>query len=127
MQTELSGGEQLALSSIFCIQPVPTAATQRTKEERYNEMQEETVADIEEAQDRIKDLKDELQEAREDMDRCEVDEYDLEPEPGDECLFDCSLPRMEEEYNELEFESETEIRLLELKIGELKATLKGGK
>ena len=122
-QAELFG-EQLKLSTIFSTQPPLTAAARLASKERYNELQEEIVSEIEEAKDRIKELKDELETEREELDRCEIEDYDLEPEPGDECLFGAGLPEMEREYNDLEFESETEIRLLECKIAELEAKLK---
>ena len=118
-QAELFG-EQLKLSSVFSIQPPLTAAAKQANEDRYNPMREE----IEDAKARIKELKDELETEREELDRCEIDDYDLEPEPGDECLFDAGLPEMEREYNDLEFESETEIGALECYIAELEVKLK---
>ena len=119
MQTELFG-EQLKFSAIFSAQPC-TMASGRQATDTFTST---VLDDIKEAKDSIKELKEELIKEREDLVLYEIEDYDREPEPGEECIFEVGLPSAEEEYNNLKFENDTEIHLLELKIAELEAKMK---
>ncbi len=119
MQIELFG-EQLMLSSIFISQPPISVAGKEVNADWNSSILE----DIKDAENRITELRDEMQFKREELDRCEIEDYDQDPNPGEVDLYGSGFPEMESECEELEFENETEIRLLELEIAESKEKLK---
>jgi len=100
----------------------------------YNSTQKsirEIELEIKDKLDKIDELKKEIKDDEEALLECLEDELDLEPEPGEEVIFDCSGPSLEEDLSWARAENEPEIRLFELQVGELKAKLehlkKGGK
>ena len=120
---------QTVLCQPFTAQPMPTVEAQKIaarKEAAVEAAREEIQEEIVEAMQEIQRLKDELQEDWDDIERCEREEYDLEPAPGEEDIYgcDCSLPTLEADYNNHKFETETEIRVLECEIAELEAKLR---
>ena len=125
MQTELSR-EQLALSSIFCTQPAPTAAAQQASEERYNDIQRDIIEEIEEKQERILELRKEIGDDEEEILRVEEDELLIEPCEGEEDIYscDCIVPQMEEDLAYTRYENEQEIKDIKDEIVELEANLK---
>ena len=123
MQTQLFG-EQRRLSSIFCTQPAPTAAAQQASEERHNAIQEDIIEEIEEKQERILELRKEIGDDEEALLNAEEDEWDLEPDEGEEVIFDAAAPMLEEDLGYTRYENEAEIKTLEEEIGELEAKLK---
>jgi len=122
MKTQLFG-EQLTLSAIFCMQPAPTAAAKQASEERYNDIQKEIMEEIEDNQNRIIELRSEIEADEEALSRAEEDELDLEPDEGDEDIFDAVAPMLEEDLNQTRYEKEAEIRALECEIAELEARM----
>ena len=127
MQAQLFG-EQLSLSSIFCIQPAPSPAARQATEERNQEIHQETQDDImleiEEKKERIAELRTEIEDDEDALRRAEEDELDLEPEPGDEDIFNAVAPMLEEDLTQTRYENEKEIRALECEICEMEAKLK---
>jgi uncharacterized protein YceH (UPF0502 family) len=123
MQTQLFG-QQLTLSSIFPSQPVPTAAAKQASEERYNAIQREIMEEIADKEERIIELKSQIEVDEEALSRAEEDELDLEPEEGEEVIFDAVAPMLEEDLSYTRYENEAEIRALECEIAELEARLK---
>ena len=125
MQTQLSR-EQLALSSIFCTQPAPTAAAQQASEERYNDIQQEIMEEIEEKQERILELRKEIGDDEEALLNAEEDELLIEPCEGEEDIYscDCIVPQMEEDLTYTRYENEQEIKEREDEILELERQLK---
>ncbi len=116
--------EQLLLSSIFCTQPAPTAATQQASEERHNAIQEDIKVEIEDKQERIQELRKEIGDDEEALLNAEEDELDLEADEGEEVIFDAVAPMLEEDLNYTRYENEAEIRTLEEEIEELEVKLK---
>ena len=123
MQTQLSG-EQLALSSIFSTQPAPTAAAQQASEELYNDVQQDIKVEIEEKQERILELRKEIGDDEEALLNAEEDELEMEPDEGEEVIFDAVAPMLEEDLNNTHYENDAEIRELEEEIAELERKLK---
>ena len=122
MQTQLSG-EQLFLSSIFSMQPVPTAATQQASEERLNDIQQEIIEEIKEKQERILELRKEIGDDEEALSNAEEEELEMEPDEGEEVIFDAVAPMLEEDLGYKRYENDAEIRTLEEEIEELEAKL----
>jgi len=123
MQTQFFG-EQRLLSSIFCTQPAPTAATQQASEERHNDIQQDIIEEIEEKQERILELRKEIGDDEEALLNAEEDEIDAEPDEGEEVIFDAVAPMLEEDLGYTRYENEAEIKTLEEEIAELEAKLK---
>ena len=96
-----------------------TAQKEAALEAAREEIQEEIV----EAKQEIQRLQEELQEEWDELERCEREEYDLEPDPGNDVTFDGMLPTLEEDLNDRKIEIEADIRALECEIGELEAKL----
>ena len=119
MQTQLSG-EQLLLSSIFFPQPAPTAAATLEATQEWNDI----VLEIEEKRERILELKKEIGDDEEALLNAEEDELEMEPNEGEEVIFDAVAPMLEEDLNNTHYENDTEIRELEEEIEELGAKLK---
>ena len=104
----------------FC-QQVFTPVQRATKSERERESIIDIELEIEDALEKIEELKKEIKDDEEELEDCLHDELDLEPELGEEVIFDCSGPSLEEDLSWTRTENEPEIRLLELQVGELKA------
>ena len=109
---------QTVLYQPFTAQPMPTVEAQKIA--AREEIQEEIV----EAKQEIRRLQEKLQEEWDELERCEREEYDLEPEPGNDVTFDGMLPTLEEDFNDRKIEIEVDIRALECKIAELEAKLR---
>ena len=122
MQAQLFG-EQRRLSSIFCTQPAPTAAAQQASEELYNDVQQDIKVEIEEKQERILELRKEIGDDEEALLNAEEDEIDLEPDEGEEVIFDSAAPMLETDLAYIRYENEAEIRTIEEEIDELEAKL----
>ena len=116
-------GEQRRLSSIFCTQPAPTAAAQQASEELYNDVQQDIKVEIEEKQERILELRKEIGDDEEALLNAEEDEIDLEPDEGEEVIFDSAAPMLETDLAYTRYENEAEIRTIEEEIEELEAKL----
>ena len=116
--------EQRRLSSFFCIQQAPTAAAQQASEERFYDIQQEITEEIEEKQERILDLKKEIGDDEEAVLNAEEDEFDLEPNEGEEVIFDAVAPMLDEDLTQTRYENEEEIRTIQEEIEELEAKLK---
>ena len=123
MQAELFR-EQRRLSSFFCIQPAPTAAAQQASEELLNDIQQEITEEIGEKRERILELRKEIGDDEEAVLNAEEDEFDLEPEEGEEVIFDAVAPMLEEDLTQTRYENEDEIRTIQEEIEELEAKLK---
>jgi hypothetical protein len=123
MQAELFR-EQRRLSSFFCIQPAPTAAAQQATEEKHNAIQGDIMLEIEEKQERISELRKEIGDDEEAVLNAEEDEFDLEPNEGEEVIFDAVAPMLEEDLTQTRYENEDEIRTIQEEIEELEAKLK---
>ena len=80
--------------------------------------------EIEEKKERIAELKEEIEDDEDALRRAEEDELDLEPEPGDEDIFNAVAPMLEEDLTQTRYENEKEIRALECEICEMEAKLK---
>ena len=122
MQAQLFG-EQRRLSSIFCTQPAPTAAAQQASEEAYNDIQQEIIEEIKEKKERIVELRKEIGDDEEALLNAEEDEIDLEPDEGEEVIFDAAAPMLETDLAYTRYENEAEIRTIEEDIEELEAKL----
>jgi len=113
---------QLTFAATFTEQAF-TPMQRATKSEQDQAAIADIEFEIEETLDKIEELKKEIKDAEEDLEWCLQDELDLEPEPGEEDIFYCSGPSLEEDLSWTRAEHEPEIRLLELQVGELKAKL----
>ena len=122
---------QLTLDTPGYLKQCFTPTQRATKSERERESVIEIELEIEDKLDKIDELQKEIKDDEEALERCLEDELDLDPEPGEEVIFDCSGPSLEEDLSWTRAEHEPEIRLLELQVGELKAKLehlkRGGK
>lgn len=116
MQTQLFG-EQLSLATVFPMQPAPTTALEATQE--WNDI----VLEIEEKQERIMELKKEIGDDEESLLNAEEDEIDLEPDEGEEVIFDAATPQLEADLEYMREENEEKIRELEEEIVELEGKL----
>ena len=119
MQTQLFG-EQLLLSSIFSLQPAPTAAAALEATQEWNDI----VLEIEEKQERIMELKKEIGDDEEALLNEEEDDINMEPDEGEEVIFDTVTPQLEADLEHTRAENEEEIGELEEEIVELEAKLK---
>ena len=118
---------QTVLYQPFAAQPMPTVEAQKItagKEAAVEAAREEIQEEIVEATQEIHRLHEELQDEWDELERCEREEYDLEPEPGNDVTFDGMLPTLEEDFNDRKIEIETDIRALECEIAELEAKLR---
>jgi len=122
---------QLTFNCLNYTQQVFTPTQRATKSEQKRGSIIEIELEIEDKLDKIDELQKEIKDDEEALERCLEDELDLDPEPGEEVIFDCSGPSLEEDLSWTRAEHEPEIRLLELQVGELKAKLehlkRGGK
>ena len=123
MQAQLFG-EQSRLSSIFCTQPALTAAAQQANEERDLNFRQEVTEEIEEKMERILELREEIGDDEEAVSNAEEAEIDLEPDEGEDVIFDAVAPMLEEDLAYTRYENEAEIRELQEEIEELEAKLK---
>ena len=104
-------------------QQVFTPEQQAAKSELERAAIADTEFEIEEKLEEIERLKKEIRDDEEALLNCLEAELDLEPEPGEEVIFDCSGPIYEEDLNQTRAENEPEISRLESEIEELKAEL----
>lgn len=127
MQANLFG-EQCRLSSIFCLQPAPTAEAQRASEEREVKIKDATDTDIlcqiDEKRERMVELKEEIEDDEDALRRAEVDDTDLEPDEDEEVIFDAVVPQLETDLENTRMENEKEISDIEYEIQQLEAKLK---
>ena len=123
MQIQLFG-EQRRLSSFFPAQPAPTAAAQQASEEREAEIKVDILPLIEEKKERIGELKEEIEDAKDAVTKAEADDITLEPDEGEEVIFDAVTPQLEADLEYMRTENEEEISTLEEEIAELGAKLK---
>ena len=91
------------------------------KEAAVEAAREEIQEEIVEVKQEIQRLQEELQEEWDELERCEREEYDLEPEPGNDVTFDGMLPTLEEDFNGRKIVIEVDILALECEIAELEA------
>lgn len=121
-------GEQRRLSSIFCLQPAPTAEAQRASEEREAEIKDTADADIlcviEEKRERIAELKEEIEDDEAALRGAEADDISLEPDEGEEVIFNAVVPQLETDLENTRIENEKEISDIEYEIQQLEAKLK---
>lgn len=121
-------GEQRRLSSIFCLQPAPTAEAQRASEEREVKIKDATDTDIlcqiDEKRERMVELKEEIEDDEDALRRAEVDDTDLEPDEDEEVIFDAVVPQLETDLENTRMENEKEISDIEYEIQQLEAKLK---
>jgi len=115
--------EQRLFSSIFASQPTPTAAAHHVTKERLSSVQQEVMEEIEEKQERILELKKEIGDDEEAFLNAEEDDFDIEPEEGEEVIFDAVVPQLEADLEHTRAENEEMIRELEGEIEELEAKL----
>lgn len=114
MQTQL-----LPLSSFFSLQPALTAAAAFEATQKWNDI----VLEIEEKRERIQELKKEIGDDEDALLNAEEDELEMEPDEGEEVIFDAVAPMLEEDLNNTHYENDAEIRELEEEIVELEAKL----
>lgn len=117
-------GEQLLLSSIFSPQPAPTVAARLARERRFSAAAQEIMEKIKDKQERISELRAEIGDDEEALMNAEVDELDLDPDEGEEVIFEGVAPMLEEDLNYTRYENEAEIRTIEEEIEGLEARLK---
>ena len=123
MQAQLFG-EQRRLFSTFCTQPAPTAAAQQASEERKQEIEADILPEIEEKKERIAELKEEIEDDEDALRRAEEDDISLEPDEGEEDIFDPVTPQLEADLEYTKVENEAEISDLQYEIEQLGAKLK---
>ena len=111
--------KQLTILAFFCAQPAPTAAARQA----IVEFNEDAIAEIEEKQERILELRKEISDAKEEFSREEEDDLDMEPDEGEEVLFDVIAPQLEANLEYTRAENESHIKELEEEIKELEGGL----
>ena len=119
MQMQLFG-QQLTLATNFPMQPAPTTAVSLEATQEWNDI----VLEIEEKQERIAELRREIGDDEEALLNQEEDEIDMEPDEGEEVIFDAVTPQLEVDLGYTRAENEEEIRELEEEIAEMEAKLK---
>ena len=112
---------QLTFNCLSYPQQIFTPYQRAAKSEREQASISDIEFEIEETLEELDKLKKEIKDEEEDLERCLEDELDLDPESGEEVIFDCSAPSLEEDLSWTRAENEPEIRLLELQVEELKA------
>lgn len=122
MQTQLFG-EKLTLATVFPTQPAPTTAALEATQERNDQEWSDIVLEIEEKQERIIKLKKEIGDDEEALLNAEEDEIDMEPDEGEEVIFDAVTPQLEADLEYTQAENEEEIRAIEQEITELEGQL----
>lgn len=123
---------QQTLSSSFCMQPLPSTVPQSepiavslppaaalAKTQEWNDI----VAKIEAKQDRILELQREVGTDGEALLNAEEDEIGIEPDEGDEDIFDAVAPMFEGDLANTRYQTESEIKALEEEITELEGQL----
>ena len=108
---------QTTLLCAFCKQPPKQKGD-------YSKLNADIEIDIEEKRETIAELRKEIKDAEEEIERVEQEELELVPDPGEEDIFDCYLPTLEEDFNELKYENESQIRTLEEEIRDLEKKMK---
>ena len=116
--------EQKLLSSFFCTQPMPTAAAQRATAEFNKTISEDIITEIEDKRDRILELRKEIGDDEEALLNAEEDELDMEPDEGEEVIFDAVAPMLQEDLACTRYENEADIRTIEEEIAELEGKLR---
>jgi hypothetical protein len=100
--------------------PEVTYPLQPVKKSRIREQEKANIIEeIEEKKEEISKLQKEIRDAQDEIEAQELLELDLEPEPGNEDIFDARVPEMESDFLDLKYENESEIRRLECEIAEL--------
>lgn len=123
MQEQLFG-EQALLSSLYCTQPEPTAAAEQAREQMKQDECDDITTKINDKKERIMELRKEIGDDEEALLNAEVDEIDMEPDEGEEVIFDAAAPMLEEDLAYTRYENEAEIRTIEEEIELLEAKLK---
>jgi len=122
IQMGLTGG-QTFLSSIFCVQQ---RGQQKPPSLQPKYVDSHDIAiEISEVDEQIKLYIQEIWDKEDEIMGVEIEEFDLDPEAGDECVFDAVVPGLEEELQELKYDNGLEIERLELEKKELQFKLIG--
>jgi len=131
LKTQSYNGKQLTLSTIFPEQiklGEPLAFDVRVSDTKEELTTLEEFADDESAfqreveediKARIQKLRKEIEDKEKYLATMEEAELDLEPEPGEEDIFDGLVPSIEADLTELRYMNELDIRELECELAEL--------
>jgi len=132
LKTQSYNGKQLTLSTIFPEQiklgeplvfdvRVPdTKEEELTTPEEFADDESAFQREVEEdIKARIQKLRKEIEDKEKYLATMEEAELDLEPEPGEEDIFDGLVPSIEADLTELRYMNELDIRELECELAEL--------